>query len=315
MAAVLPCWLGCAPLFRTALVLCVAFLAFGCGESETAVPVDLSKRSDIVTPDPGRSVTYAYLPQFSHQVSYERHHLLVQYLREATGLPVRQVFPDTFDEHEKMVLRGEIDISFSNPFVYARLASHGVSAFARIVEISGEPDFYSQIIVREDNRAIETLEDCRGKRWMAVDPTSAGGYLFALGHFYEHGIRSSDFAEIAFAPGPGGKQEKVVLAVYTGSYDLGSVRDGALRLLEKKIDLSQIRVLAESRHYPGWVYAARPGLDPEIVESVARAMFALSPDDPVNAAILDAARFKEIVPALDGDFDPIRDLMATVGLE
>jgi phosphonate transport system substrate-binding protein len=41
-----------------------------------------------------------------------------------------------------------------------------------------------------------------------VDPTSAGGYLYALGEFYDHGIRREDFAEIAFAPGPGAKQER-----------------------------------------------------------------------------------------------------------
>jgi phosphonate transport system substrate-binding protein len=240
---------------------------------------------------------------------------LIKYLREATGLPLRQVFPDTFDEHEKMVLRGEIDISFSNPFVYARLAKHGAKAFARIVETSGRPDFYSQIIIRTDNRAIRSLENCRGKRWIAVDPTSAGGYLFALGHFSEVGIRKEDFAEVAFAPGPGGKQEKVVLAVYTGAYDLGSVRDGTLEMLGDKIDLSQIRVLAESRHYPGWVYAARADLDEDVVERVGKAMFDLSRENPDHEAILDAARFQEIIPASDGDFDPIRALMATVGLQ
>jgi phosphonate transport system substrate-binding protein len=300
---------------RVAMMLCIALLVGGCGENEPAIKVDLTKRSELITPGPGRSVTYAYLPQYSHQASYERHHLLVQYLREATGLPMRQVFPDTFDEHEKMVSRGEIDISFSNPFVYARMTRHGARAFARIVEISGEPDFYSQIIVRADNRAIKTLEDCRGKRWIAVDPTSAGGYLFALGHFHEQGIRKQDFAEIAFAPGPGGKQEKVILAVYTGAYDVGSVRDGALELLKDKIDLSQIRVLEESRHYPGWVYAARAGLEHDVVESIAQAMFALSPENPEHAAILGAARFQKIVPTVEADFDPIRELMSTVGLE
>jgi phosphonate transport system substrate-binding protein len=207
-------------------------------------------------------VTYAYLPQYSHTVSYERHRLLLEYLQKATGLPIRQLFPDTFDEHVKMVQRGEIDISFSNPFVYIRMAAAGARAFARIVEPSGAPEFYSLIITRKNNRDIQNLGDCRGKRWLAVDPTSAGGYLYALGEFYAHGITRQDFSEIAFAPGPGAKQEKVIMAVYAGAYDIGSVRDGTLSLLEGKIDLSQIRILAESRRYPGWVYAHRPGLDP-----------------------------------------------------
>jgi len=302
---------------RLLALLLAALLLASCGDDEPMVKVDLSRRSDLAAPGPAqaRSLTYAYLPQYSHQVSYERHRLLVDYLRTATGLPLRQVFPDTFDEHEKMVQRGEIDISFSNPFVYVRLSQAGARAFARIIEPWGRPDFRSQIIVRTDNRAIKTLKDCRGKRWIAVDPTSAGGYLFALGLFHDNGIQPEDFAEIAFSPGPGGKQEKVVLAIYAGTYEVGSVRVGTLELLKDKVDLSQIRVLAESRSYPGWVYAARAGLDPEVVDALAKAMFALDPTRPDDAHILAAAHIQGIIPSTDADFDPIRDLVTTLGQE
>lgn len=298
-------------------MLLAALLLAACSDDEPMVTVDLTRRSDLAAPGPAqvRALTYAYLPQYSHQASYARHHLLVDYLRQATGLPLRQVFPDTFDEHEKMVQRGEIDISFSNPFVYVRLAKAGSRAFARIVELSGRPDFHSQILVRADNRAIQSLQDCKGKRWIAVDPTSAGGYLFALGHFHDHGIRPGDFAEIAFAPGPGGKQEKVVLAVYSGTFEVGSVRNDALELLKDTVDLSQVRVLAESRSYPGWVYSARAGLDQEVVDAVARAMFSLDLAEPEQANILNTARFQGIIPSTDADFDPVRDLMAKLGLE
>ncbi|KUG27117.1 phosphonate abc transporter phosphate-binding periplasmic component [hydrocarbon metagenome] len=296
-------------------VAILALASLGCSEEEPAFQVNLARRVETSVSVPKRAVTYAYLPQFSHTVSYERHRLLVEYLQKATGLPIRQIFPDTFDEHVKMVERGEIDISFSNPFVYIRMASAGTRAFARIIEPSGAPEFYSQIIVRKDNRNIEKIEDCRGKRWLAVDPSSAGGFIYALGEFYDNGIRREDFAEIAFAPGPGGKQEKVVMAVYAGAYDLGSVRDGALPLLKDKIDLSQIRILAESKRYPGWVYAHRPGLDPEVVNKISRAMFALSMERPEDATILRTAGMRGIIPAVDGDYASVRELAGKLGLE
>ncbi len=299
-----------------ALAVAVLILfASACGEEEPAFPVNLSRRVETSVVVPKRAVTYAYLPQYSHTVSYERHRLLLEYLQKATGLPIRQLFPDTFDEHVKMVQRGEIDISFSNPFVYIRMAAAGARAFARIVEPSGAPEFYSLIITRKNNRDIQNLGDCRGKRWLAVDPTSAGGYLYALGEFYDHGITRQDFSEIAFAPGPGAKQEKVIMAVYAGAYDIGSVRDGTLSLLEGKIDLSQIRILAESRRYPGWVYAHRPGLDPAVVEKIARAMFALDMKRPDDAVILETAGMRGIIPARDADYDPVRDLAEKLGME
>lgn len=287
----------------------------GCDRDEEARRVDLSRREEPAPRLLQKAVTYAYLPQYAHTVSYERHRLLLDYLGRATGLTLRQIFPDTFEEHIRMVERGEIDISFSNPFAYIRMARSGARAFARIIEPSGKPNFRSQIICRRDNQALQTLADCRGKRWMAVDPTSAGGYLYALGEFLDHGIRRRDFAEIAFAPGPGGKQEKVVMAVFAGTCDLGSIRDGTLDILRGKIDLDQIRILAESKAYPGWVYAARAGFSPEVTGRLAEAMFKLTATRPDHAVILQTAGMRGIIPADDADYASVRTLAEKLGLD
>lgn len=300
------------------LALVFVLLGLGCAacsESEPTRRVDLSKRQETVLPTTKAGITYAYLPQYSHTTSYKRHHLLVEYLRQATGLPIRQVFPNTFDEHMKMVAQGEIDISFSNPFAYIKLADGGARCFARSLEATGRPEFRGQIICRSDNHAIKTLADCRGKRWIAVDPHSAGGFLFALGHFYDMGLKRRDFAEIAFAPGPGGKQENVVLSVLAGKYDFGSIREGTLDVLKGRIDPDQIRILARTEAYPGWLFAARKGLDEGVVARIAQAMFALNPENPEQAAILEAAGLKRIIPARDQDFNPVRDLVRKLELD
>ncbi len=136
----------------------------------------------------GDVITYAYLPQYSHAMSYRRHYPLLEYLRKETGLKIKQIFPDTFDEHMRMVGQGKIDISFSNPLVCVKLAQeYGSQAFAQVLEVYGRRNFRGQTICRADNQALRTLEDCRGKRWIAVDPSSSGGYLYPLKHFYDHG--------------------------------------------------------------------------------------------------------------------------------
>lgn len=291
----------------------ICSLLCGCSE-EPATKVDFTDLVQSTVGTQEQAITFAYLPQYSHTVSFERQRRLVEYLRMETGLPIRQLFPDTFDEHEKMVNRGEIDISFSNPFMYIKIAKQGARAFARVVSLSGKPEFHGQLICRADNEAIETIEDCRGKSWIAVDPTSAGGYLFILGLFHDHGLHVDDFSDLAFAPGPGGKQEKVVLSVFSGLYDIGSVRNGTLELLEGKVDLSQIRIVAESPSYPSWVYAARKGLPQPVVDRIATAMFKLDISDPRDAEILYAARVSGYIPANDPDYDSIRELVATLSL-
>ncbi len=297
------------------IVLLFSLLLPGCGENEPAVKVDLSKKEQVALIEEADVVTYAYLPQYSHTVSHTRHHALIQYLRKETGLNIKQVFPDTFDHHMKMVGQQKIDISYSNPCIYIKIAHrYGARAFARIVEMDGKDTFRGQIICRADNASIQTLSDCRHKRWIAVDSTSAGGYLYPLVHFIDHGITKMDFDEIAFAPGPGGKQEKVILSVYAGKHDIGTVREGALDVVSGKIDINKIRTVAMTSPYPGWVYAARKDLDKKIVERLKQALEKLDFNTKEHREILETANFIKVIASVDAEFDSVRQLAARVGV-
>jgi phosphonate transport system substrate-binding protein len=129
----------------------------------------------------------------------------------------------------------------------------------------------------------------------------------------DNGLQAADFSEISFAPGPGGKQEKVVLAVHAGKYDIGSIREGTLDVVRDKVDLSQIRVLAHTPWYPSWVYAARTSLDPKIRDAIAEALQRLDPEVPQHRAILAQAGFERVIPSTDSDFDSIRSLVQKIG--
>lgn len=296
------------------LLLLTALFFVSCRESEEPVNVSLDQRHEIIFRPQLPAITYSYLPQYSHTESFQRHNRLVEYLSEQTGLPMRQVFSDTFDNYISMFGQGKIDISFSNPFIYVKLANrYGARAMARIVEADGRAEFRGQIIARSDNQEIQTIEDCRGKSWVAVDPSSAGGYLFPLGHFVDHGFTLNDFREVVFA---GGRQENVILGVYAGLHDIGSIREGSLSVLKDKIDINQIKVVGSSRWYPGWVYAHSPRLSQEVVDKIRDAMLKLDYEhNPEHRQILDAAKFIGFVPSDDRDFDQVRALSKKVGFD
>lgn len=298
----------------TLFLLAAVCLFFGCSSDEEIVTVSLNKRRELTYRAQLPAITYAYLPQYSHTESFKRHQRLVEYLSRQTGLPIRQVFPDTFAHHVSMFGEGKIDLSFSNPFIYVKLANrYGAKAMTRIIEQDGEAEFRGQIIARRDRSDINTLEDCRHRSWVAVDPTSAGGYLFVLGEFVDHHFSLTDFKEIVFS---GGRQENVILGVYAGLHDFGSIREGSLKVVEDKIDINQIKVVANSRKYPGWVYAYSPKMPPETVKQIRDAMLQLDYEqNQEHKEILDAARFIGFVPSDDKDFDPVRELSKKVGLD
>jgi len=85
--------------------------------------------------------------------------------------------------------------------------------------------------------------------------------------------------------------------------------------VEKKIDIDQIKIVATSRSYPGWMYAYSPRLPQEAADKIKAALLQL--DYGGNAhhrTILEAARFIGFVSSDDRDFDPIRELNKKVGL-
>ena len=67
----------------------------------------------------------------------------------------------------------------------------------------------------------------------------------------------------------------MILGVYAGLHDLGSIREGSLTVVENKIDINQIKVVASSRSYPGWVYAYSPRLPQEAADKIRAALLKL----------------------------------------
>ena len=70
------------------LFIVVTFTLMSCRDSEKPVAISLDKRQEITFRPQIPAITYAYLPQYSHTESFQRHNRLVEYLAEETGLPV-----------------------------------------------------------------------------------------------------------------------------------------------------------------------------------------------------------------------------------
>jgi len=256
-----------------------------------------------------QEITYAYLPQYSVKESLERHSALIEYLKRETDLEIKQVFPNDFDEHMNQVGSSEIDISYSNPFVYIKIAHrYGTQAFARVIEREGAEKFRGEICVLKDS-PIKILADLKEKKLIAVSDSSAGGYLFQRGMLVEAGIDPDSDLTIHFAKGIIGEQEESFMGMYTGAYDACFVREGTRTIVMKdKVDISKVRVLAYTPWYPGWVYAARKGLDPYIVVKIKAALAKLDANNADQRKILDKAKFVKVVSSKDSDFDSIREL-------
>jgi phosphonate transport system substrate-binding protein len=261
-------------------------------------------------------VTFAMLPQMSNTELFKCWNSLLKYLEQETGLNFTQVFPHNFTEHIDLCREGKINFAYSNPLTYVLMApksgerSRGHLAMATAVEPQGAV-FYGEFIVRVDNMDIKKFKDIKGKHGWIVGYTSAGGYLYQKGYALDHGIDL--FRDCILTESPSNKQEKVIMAVYNRDTDFGCVRNGMRDKLMDRIDLSQIKVIAETKRYPSWVFSAYDEVDPEIVKKVKDALLKIPPDLFKKAKL--PGRVLKFQKAKDKDFESLRKLAEKVKMK
>ncbi|HPF69202.1 MAG TPA: phosphate/phosphite/phosphonate ABC transporter substrate-binding protein [Candidatus Krumholzibacteria bacterium] len=241
-----------------------------------------------------------------------------EYLSGKLGQPV-QIIPLKFEAIEPAVAAGQVDFVLANSAFYIGLQQqHGVQAVATLINANNGhavSEFGGVIVVKADS-PIRTIEDLKGKRFMAVQKTSFGGAQMAWREMVEHGVDpEKDCAEFTF----GNKHDNVVLAVLNGAADAGTVRSDTIERMaaEGAINLADLRVINRidddfpfahsTRLYPEWPLAACKGTDPGLARQVSDALQALQPGD---TAAVSAKIMGWKAPA---DYTPVEDCLKAIG--
>lgn len=215
------------------------------------------------------------------------------------------------------VERGEVDFVLSNPGLYIELeARYGVTRTLTLRNLrQGKPYtvFGSVIFTRANRTDIQTLNDLKGKSFMAVDKNAFGGFLMAWREFKDMGIDPfRDFSELEFVGLP---QDPIVYAVRDGKTDAGMVRTDTLErmAMDGKIRFDEFKVLnpqqvtgfpfaLSTRLYPEWPFARTRHISDELAQKVAVALLSLTPNSPAAKASRSAGW---TVPL---DYTPVHDL-------
>ncbi len=217
-----------------------------------------------------------------------------EYLSEKIPGKAFQIIPVDFEKLFSAVKNGEVDFILANSSFYVEL-EHGFRvnhiATLKTRHTSGaNVNFSGVIFTRADRNDLRTLKELKGKRFMAVDETSLGGWRMAWREFLENGIDPyKNFASLTFA----GTQDAVVVAVLGKEVDAGTVRSDVLERMAAQgiIRLDQIHVfpppleepeahsfLHSTRVYPEWPFAKVRHTDDDLAQQVAVALLQMPPD-------------------------------------
>lgn len=238
------------------------------------------------------------LPRYSTEEIYSRITPLAEYLHKTTGLEITPTLTTTFEQYEKQLANGTIDIGYENPYIYV-LSSKTHEAIAMAVK-GKDGDKFRGIIITASNSPVRTLADLKGKKISIVSYSSAGGYLSQKLTLLEENIDVTRDCTVEEAPE--NKQENVVFAVFTGDADVGFIRESALHKVDQFVPPGTIRVLESTAWLPNWALSVSRDMPIGDKEKIMKAIEKLAPGSPV----LKALKVTALRPAQDSDYDVVR---------
>ncbi len=226
---------------------------------------------------------------------------LAEYLSKETGLNIKTVLTDNFNDYEKAIKNNDIQIGYQNPLVYVNVDStHEVVGMA-VKGKSGEK-FRGVVITRSDS-PISDLSQLVHKKVMIIGKTSAGGYLSQKITAAEFGIDVDKDTEVLVAAD--NKQENVLISVSIGDVDVGFIRESALQIADKYIVPNSIKVLSRTAWLPNWALSLSKAMPDEHKEMIKSSLLKLNTDSDV----LKAMNITKFIAADDSQYDVMRSFL------
>jgi len=234
-------------------------------------------------------------------IAYEEWGPTAEYLQKKLP-PLRfEIIPYSFDEIENATKKHDISFVAANPSVYSYLEYYGLAQRIVNLQVPGDPEpqsvFGGVIFTRSDRDDISDIADIRGKRFVAVDQSSLGGWQAAWKEIKEAGIDPlNDFSSLSFLR----THDETVFAVLNNTADVGTIRSSQIERMVKegKISFDQLKVLNDMHEtypwypsllstslYPEWPFAAVLDTDSELSKKVAIALLEMDEEDPAAHAI------------------------------
>ncbi len=228
-------------------------------------------------------VLVGVLAKRSSEQCFQQWQPLADYLNEAIPENNFVIVPLSFGRIDNAVENKSVDFVATNPAIYVALEKK--YRVTRIVTMEttllGVPSsqFGGVLFTRKDRTDIREPADLKGKEFMAVSPTSFGGWLTSWRYLKDQGINPHRyFKNLRF----GYSHDAVVYAVQEGKVEAGAVRSGILELMDQegKINLSDFYVINDKRAtsgsvfmhttrlYPEWAFAMLADTDRKLAEKI-----------------------------------------------
>jgi phosphonate transport system substrate-binding protein len=230
------------------------------------------------------------------------------YLEKQLDMPVELVVGANYAATSEALRFGRLDIAYLGPVTYILQAKCAkLEPFARPSHDQVGPTFQAVVIVPADS-PLNKLADLKGKDVAFGDPASTSGTWVPRYMLTAAGLVSGRDYDLRVL----GAHDAVAFAVSHHKVAAGGLSMPIFKRLlsEGKLDIDNVRVLAESPAIPEYMWTFREGLEPEIKEKIRKAFITIS--DPEALKVFRAQSF---IAASDADVDLVRHWIDVISSE
>ena len=253
------------------------------------------------TPDP---ITFGVFPRWNAQITVRDFTPLATLLGNELGRPIRIETDKDFESFMRRVYAREFDIVHLNQLQYLRASK--VANYRAIAKMCDNPKCtIKAIIITRRETKLTKVSDLKNKTIAFGDPSAMVSYVLAKSLLLESALEPSEYKTM-FTKNP----PNALLAVYNGEADAAGVSLSVFQRPEirQRIDIHQLRTLAESRPIPHLPVAVRGDMDALLVHRLQQILTGLTKTQDGREALrkIGIERFEA---ADDNQYAIVRSLM------
>ena len=231
-----------------------------------------------------------------------------QYFKEEAGLPIDVVLFQSYERQVEALLSSKIDIAWNTNLAYVKseFLSHGQCL--KVAMRDTDRNWTTKIITLKGGQ-ISTLKDLRGKVLALGSRDSAHAAILPKYFLEKQGLSPGvDYNALRFDTDVGkhgdtGTSEVNVLrAVMDGTADAGAVGSPFMDRVqrEKLVPEGALKEVWESPTFTHCVFTGRAGLDLNVQEKFADALFGMSFENEKHRPILEMEGLRHWIKPEDG---------------
>lgn len=247
-------------------------------------------------------------PRRNAKVTIKLFKPLAEYLSQQLGRKVQLVTKKNFAQFWRGVKDKKFDIVHYNQYHY--LVSHKKFGYDVILknEEFGRSTLAGALVVRKDSK-INSIQDLKGKRIAFGGSHKAMiSYIVPRYLLLQAGLKHSDYEEV-FANNP----PNAVFSTFYKQSDAAGASNIVFNLdiVNKNIDVSQLKYLAVSKELAQLPWAIKKSMNEKLRDKIKSLMLKLNDSDQ-GRRILANAKLTGLVEAKDAEYNEVRKIVKAI---